>query len=438
MNYQTQSATVNAEATSPSIIIASVICLLGAMFYLYEFAIQVSVGVMTEQLMRDLFVDAAGLGIISSAYYYAYTPMQLPAGLLYDRFGPRILITVMVLVCAGGAIFFGTAETIWQAALGRFLMGIGSAFAFVGVAMLIARWFPPHAFAWLLGIAQAMSSVGAVTGEIALSPPVQMYGWRQTIEVTGYIGIGLAIIIWLVVRDAPKGSQYNQVSQSQNKVNELQRLKVVLGNWQTWLIATYGFAVWAPILAFASLWGNPYLMSTYGFDDNTTAALIAVIWIGIGFGSPLGGWWSDKIRRRCLPLTIFATLGVISALLVLFVHLPIYILAIALFFFGFAAGGQTLVFALVKDLNPPEFIGTSVGFNNLAVVAGGMIMQPLTGFILRYVWDGRIVDGIPVYTADNYRLALISVPICYLTAMILSITAIKESHCEPAYEKALK
>jgi MFS family permease len=431
LDYQTEALAVAPQSRSTGLMTASVICLLGAMFYLYEFVIQVSPSVMTQQLMRDLSVDAAGLGIISSAYYYAYTPMQLPAGLLYDRFGPRILITLMILVCAMGAFFFGATNNMWFAALGRFMMGIGSAFAFIGVAMLIAKWFPPAYFAFLLGIAQFMSSVGAITGEIALSPPVQMFGWRQTIEATAVIGLVLALVVWLVVRDSPEGSQRKMGNQA--KGGEMQRLRVVLGNMQTWLVGAYGFAVWGPILIFASLWGNPHLMATYHMDDNTAAMAIAIIWLGIGVGSPFIGWWSDHIGRRCMPLTLFAGIGFVAALLLLFVHLPTVILYAVLFFFGFAAGGQTLSFGLVKDNNPPEMVGTAVGFNNLAVVAGGALLQPLTGFLLRLNWDHTIVAGIPVYSAHNYKYALLAVPVCYLAATLISIYLLKETYCKPRY-----
>lgn len=432
MSSHSQSLAVPSDSNRPGILTASIVCLLGAMFYLYEFVIQVSPSVMTQQLMRDLSVDAAGLGIISSAYYYAYTPMQLPAGLLYDRFGPRILITIMVTVCALGAFFFGVTDTVWLAALGRFLMGIGSAFAFIGVAMLVARWFPPAYFACLLGIAQLMSSVGAITGEVALSPLVQTYGWRQSINVTAAVGLVLALVVWLVVRDGPNGKLVSE-KLKKDEVGEWRRLKSVLAGHQMWLIALYGFMVWAPILVFASLWGNPFLMAHYGFDDNTAANLIAMIWIGIGVGSPLGGWWSDRIGRRCFPLAVFGFIGVVSALFVLFFTLPIPLLYLVMFAFGFAAGGQTLAFGLVKDIVRPESVGTAVGFTNLAVVAGGMILQPLTGFILRFNWEGRMLDGIPVYTAQDYRIALLAVPVCYFIAMLVSFTSLKETHCKPLH-----
>ena len=129
----------NEDNYTPKLLKASIICLLSASFFVYEFFIQISPGVMTNELMRDLQIGAGGLGILSAFYYYAYTPMQLPAGLLFDRFGPRILLTFASCVCALGALSFGLAHTVAEAAAGRFLMGIGSAFAFTGTLLLVSR-----------------------------------------------------------------------------------------------------------------------------------------------------------------------------------------------------------------------------------------------------------------------------------------------------------
>src|SRR5688572_26100765 len=112
--------------------VAVVICILASAFYMYEFALQVSLGVMTNELMQDLSLNAASLGLVSAFYYYAYTPMQIPAGFLHDRFGPRRVLTVAILTCALGAFFFSFSTGIFNASIGRFLMGIGSAFSFTG------------------------------------------------------------------------------------------------------------------------------------------------------------------------------------------------------------------------------------------------------------------------------------------------------------------
>src|SRR5665811_13181 len=140
--------------------------------------------------------DAVGLGTISAFYYYSYTPMQLPAGLLYDRFGPRRLITLAVLICAIGALLFGTTPSVFMASAGRFFMGIGSSFSFIGALLLVSRWFPPHYFALLTGLVQLMSSAGAIAGQVPLVTAINHWGWRSTIISLAIVGCLLALLVW--------------------------------------------------------------------------------------------------------------------------------------------------------------------------------------------------------------------------------------------------
>ena len=105
-----------------------IVFLLAAAFLFYEMALQVSPSVMTHQLMLDFKINASVLGVMAAFYFYSYTSMQIPAGLLYDRFGPRLLITISLCICVMGAFLFGFTTTVVLASLGRFFMGIGSAF----------------------------------------------------------------------------------------------------------------------------------------------------------------------------------------------------------------------------------------------------------------------------------------------------------------------
>lgn len=226
------------------------ICVLASMFYLYEFVLQVSPSVMTSQLMHDFGIGAAGVSFISAFYYYAYTPMQLPAGLLYDRFGPRRVLTVAILICTAGAFFFCGTTSVAMASAGRFMMGIGSAFSFIGALMLVARWFPPQYFALIAGLVQLMSSIGAISGQIPVAAAVNNFGWRHTLLWVAVAGLLLAAFVWLVVKDHPPGSKKMMI----HKKGEFQRLGVVLGRVQTWFVAIYSFAAWGPVVVFAALW----------------------------------------------------------------------------------------------------------------------------------------------------------------------------------------
>ena len=271
---------------------------------------------------------------MSAFYYYAYAPMQIPAGMLYDRYGARRILTFAILVCAVGALAFGMTQSIIFASLGRMLMGVGSAFAFIGALVLIARWFPPSYFAVLAGLAQALSSVGAVTGEAPLAELVSHYGWRHTISTLGLIGIGLACLIYLFVRNSPDGDTPGDRETAPEKKEAIYaNLKRVCSQRQTWWLGGYSFCIWAPITCFAALWGVPFLMALYHTSVAHASFACSMIWVGIGVGSPLFGWISDRLALRCAPLAFSAVIGVLSAAAMLYVPMSMSAMCVCLFFF---------------------------------------------------------------------------------------------------------
>ncbi len=412
-------------------LLATIICILASCFYMYEFILQVSPAVMTNQLINDLGLNAITLGTVAAFYYYSYTPMQLPAGFLFDRFGPRRLLTGAILICALGAFLFGSTSSIAVASAGRFLMGMGSAFSFIGTLVLISRWFPSGYFAFLTGLVELMSSVGAIVGEAPLTIAVEHWGWRQTIIILGIVGVILALLVWFIVRDSPEAVSKGHRFQVTSKKTMLQSFRQVAANNQTWFVALYSFMVWAPITAFAALWGVPFLVVAYGISTEAASTACTMIWLAIGIGCPLLGWWSDKVNLRGMPLKFAASLGVFGLVPIIYMpHLPLVWLYICLFLLGLAASGQSLAFGVVKDNNHASVAGTAMGINNMATVAGGALFQPIIGILLHLNWNGVYYNGTPFYSVGNYRKAFIVLPFCYLVAFLVGKFLIRETHCQ--------
>ncbi len=406
---------------------AYLIFFLAASFYLYEFILQVAPSVMATPMMQTFHVSAEGFGVISAFYFYAYAPMQLPAGLLFDRYGPRKLMTCALLLCAVGSFFFASTDSVVTASLGRMLIGIGSAFSFIGVLVLVSRWFPLQHFAILAGVAQSMSSVGAMFGEVPLAALIGHIGWRQASFLLAVVGFLLALLLWCCIRDFPH--QPTQSMPNRRFRDEWHRLGEVCSRSYTWMTGAYAFSIWTPIAVFAALWGVPFLQEKYHVSVVVASGLCSMIWLGIGVGSPLLGWVSDRFSSRRLALATSSVFGLIATLILLYMpNVPIAWMYVVLFMLGFGAGGQTVSFAVVKDNNPSHLVGTASGFNNLSVLVGGAIFQPLVGVILHRNAEWRLVHDVPVYTIASYQKALLVMPCCYLASLILALWLIKESY----------
>jgi len=108
---------------------------------------------------------------------------------------------------------------------------------------------------------------------------------------------------------------------------------------------------------------------------------------------------------------------------------------VSLLCLGFAAGAQVVSFGVVKDINPDNTIGTASGFNNMAVIIGAAIFQPLVGHMLEWHWSGVMYHGAPVYTAAAYHRAMWLIPLIYVLGFIISLFFIKETYCEPSFKK---
>ena len=417
--------------------LAILIFLLASLFLLYEMALQVLPSILSVPLMAELKIGPATFGLIASLYFYSYTFMQVPAGLLLDRFGPRILIPIAVFICSLGILLFGLTNSVETAALGRFLMGFGSAFAFIGVLTVAALWFDSRHFALLVGIAQLLAALGAFGGEVALAKLAESLGgitssWRIIMIMLGILGLTLTFFSFLVIRDQPNKIRLPLTG----RVHLFRDLKEIVEEKQTWWIVLYAFCGWGPITLFAALWGVPYLKVRYSISESLAAFACSIIWIGIAIAAPVIGWLSDKFSKRRDLLIISAGLGLICSLSVIYIAwIPFWFMFVLLFGIGVAGAGQILTFALVKDINRPAITSTAVALNNMGVVAGGVIFQPLVGFLLEVSQHAPVSNsnGTIVYPESAYHFGLIMMPLCFLIGLFVSWFCIKETYGKPRH-----
>lgn len=415
--------------------LAITICVLASFFYIYDFFLRTVPAAISQELMRDFSMDARSFGIMSAFFFYAYTAMQIPAGLLLDRFGPRILLTVSVGICAIATLLFGVTHSVAVLSFSRFMVGFVSSFAYIGALLLATRWLPAKYFALVAGLVQAMGCLGAIISEAPVAFLAEHFGWRQSLYWSGALGVVLTILFWLIIRDHPP-TAIKVKSAHASAHGEMSRLHVILKNPQTWFAAIAEFSAWAPVSAFAALWGIPFLMSEYHTNAITASAATSIIWLAIAIGGPLMGWWSDKIYSRRIPLISSSALALAASLGVIYTpHPPWWLMDIFLFLFGIAASAQAVTFGIVKDIHHPSVAGTGVGFNNMAAVLGGVILQPVIGIILRHCWTGGTLHGAPVYSVDCYEKAFIFIPLCGLLGLINAFFFIKETHCQIQYDK---
>lgn len=407
------------------------ICGLGALFYSYEYLLRIEPSVMESALSNHYNLSSGGFGLLSAFYYYAYVPMQIPVGLLMDRYGPRRLLTLACFVCALGTYLFGATSIFAVAALGRFLVGLGSAFAFVGVLKLATMWLPEDKLAFVAGLAAALGTVGAMVGDNVLGLLVIKLGWKDTSDLTAFFGFALVLILWTQLKDK-KAEAYKGVDLNESKfAQSIRELKLIAQNKQIWVNGLYGCLVYLPTTVVAELWGIPYLVHAHHMTPAGADFANSMIFLGFTCGAPLMGSLSDRLHRRKLPMAIGAWGALLTLMTVMYApglsDSAIYAL---LFIMGLFYGSQAIVFAVGRELAPYHAAGTAMAFTNMIVMLGGMFFQPLVGLLLD--WNLRLREPVlaltkvgselnQLYIGHDYQLALTVVPVGILFAALLTI-----------------
>lgn len=420
------------HAKEKTTLFAWIVCGLGALFYCYEYLLRIAPSVMSRDLMGAYNLDAAGFGHLVAYYYYIYTPMQIVVGIFMDRYGPRLLITLACLACAVGTYLFACSDILMIAKLGRFLVGFGSAFAFVGALKLATIWQPPERFALVSGLITGLGNLGAVVGDIFLTLLVQRQGWRDTNMSSAVFGIILAVIIVLIVRDS--------VSKATAAPREFKTTvafsEVFVGLWaalkkpQIWKNGLMSGLFYIPTSAFAELWGIPYLEQARGLSEHEAAATVSMIFLGWVIGCPISGFISDRIKRRLAPLMFGALLGAIASAYIIYVpEISDGVLKLMFLFLGLSGSVHVLVFAVGRESSPSNIAGTAIALTNTFTMISGVIFQPIVGILLARQWGGQVVDGVHVYSASNFQYALFVVPVGMALAFLV-LCFMKETHCQ--------
>lgn len=398
---------------------------------------RVAPSVVADHLMQSFAVqDGALLGSLAAMYFYIYMLMQVPAGVLVDTFGPRIVVTIGMAMAGVGSVFFALAPTLKLAFWGRFLVGLGVSVVFVSILKFQSTWFLPGEFAFLTGMTQLVGNAGAVLAATPLAFLVNAVGWRFSFQVVGALSFVVAATCWFLVKDAPPGREMTQDKRVMSRLlDNLRQVSVIFKNRRIWPPFLVIFGVYGTNIAFSGMWGVPYLMQVYGFTRTEAANLMLMIALGTMVGSPLVGYLSDRAKRRKLPYVTFVILYTACWALMILPGAgrpPREILFPLYFLLGFFAAVVCLSFAIGKEVSPPWISGMVFATINIGAFTGISVLQPLVGYLLDLRWEGLVVDGVKIYPQQAYYFAF---GLCFIPLLlaVLSSFLAKETGGQNCY-----
>jgi len=411
--------------------------IIGAAFYLIAFYQRVSPAVMTGELMRDFHIGAKQLGNLSGFYFYLYVAMQIPIGILIDRWGAKKVLIAGCVSAAAGAFLFGTTESFFLACAGRAIIGGATAVGWLVILKLATHWFPRRRFAMLSGLGLFIGNMGSLTAQVPLRLLIETFGWRITAVASGVVTLGVGVVAWMLVENDPSDKGF--ISYAPDELRDRTRasfgsiltgLRRVFGYKNTWLIFLAQGGMVGPVLSFTGLWGVPFLSRRYALSAKSAAAVCSVMIICWAVASPICGSLSDRMRRRkpiYLGGALVSTIGWMGLFYAQSLPLPAFVAAAAIT--SLACGSGVLGFAYSKEKVPIRYVGTISAVTNIGNMLGPTLLQPAIGWALDKRWTGDIVHGTRVYSVQAFQAAFALIVLWAALSCIL-IFLTKETHCE--------
>lgn len=369
--------------------IFTITCLI---FILSQFY-RASVAVIAPDLMADLHLDTNGLSLISAAFFYAFAIMQIPVALYLDRIGPRLTMTVLSIIGAGGVLIFALGDSLYMLVIGRVLLGAGMACNLMGTLKLITTWFGPSRFATLSALVISFGTLGSITATTPLVLMVEGMGWRATFIAFAIVNFLVATVLFMVVRDAPSATFVESDSETTHQAHDTwQAIKQLFGQKDYWIISLGTFSRYGVFAAVQALWAGPYLMTALKIAPVTAGNLLLLMSIGMILGSPAWGYISDALLySRKIPI-YFGLMGKAVILVVLANLSPgvsVVLLSILFFSFGFVSSSGQIMFAHIKERMPIESAGTAMTGINFFTMAGVAFFLQVLGNIMQQFYPGE-------------------------------------------------
>lgn len=413
--------------------LAWVVVLTAALFFFYEF-IQLNLfNSINVPLMQDFGLDAVQLGQLSSMYFYANAMFVFPAGILLDRFSTKRLLLTAVGISTIGTFIFALVESYFLAGVGRFLVGAGAAFCFLSCIRIASRWFPPHRMAFVTGVVVVMAMLGGLMAQTPFALLTQYVGgWRNAVLIDAVLGVFIFFAVFYIVQDRPPDAQEEaKIDKAHLKKLGLWRcIKSAALNPQNWLGGLYTSLMNLPVFLLGALWGMHFLVTVHHVTLVQASYATTMFFVGVMFGSPIFGWFSDRIGRRVLPMMLGSIFSLI--VMVVLIYMPGLSLSmlISLFFLvGFVTSSQVLSYPTIAELNPIYLTSTAVSIDATCIMISGFVFQPFFGWVMELGGKHEVVNGITTYTAQDFNHAMLIMPFAFVVAFIVTLF-IKETYCK--------
>ena len=358
-------------------------------------------GLISDQLMKDFSVTASTIGLLTSIQFLAYASLQIPIGILSDRFGPNVLLIVGTLLNGVGTLIYSVAPNESVLFLARLLVGIGDATIWVNLVLILSIWFKVNEFVGLLGVAGMTGSLGFLLATVPFSSWISLAGWRTPFFTTGIILCLCAILLYFVLVIKPKQMNKNSILKKSPEKQEQKREKVmvllqrIFSDRQAWATFLCHFGAVGTYVGFIGSWAVPYGMNIYDMTRSHASQFIMIGLVGAMIGAPLTSWISGRLGSiKRIYIIVHVVILVSWAAFIVFSGKPPYSVLVILFFLiGYGNGASALTFLIVRKSFDIKVVGVVSGFANTGGFLSAVLLPSIFGKVLDHFHTAEISVG---------------------------------------------
>lgn len=408
-----------------------------SLFYLYQYILRAAPGVMYDEIRKSFHITAEQFASLGALYLLAYSILQVPLGIIVDRIGVKKMCLYSIATLAGGAVLMAKAEVFWMAQLARFIIGAGSASAFMCALKFIADHIPPGNRGFLMGVTLALGTGGALFSGRIVRHLDEIFSWRDVTMLSAGIGLGMFVLLAIVVRGSKRD---NSIILNEKTLKEnVSDVWDIFCSPKVIIYAILAIGLYTPLSALADLWGTAFIKQKYGINNAEAAQLIMILYVGLTVGSLVLPWFSEKYRiLNASVITCGCGLLILLSALIYMPSFSITVLVMVLFIIGFFCGAEMMCFTGALEESNKYDSGQIIGVVNTLNMLGGAVVQQLIGYFLDKQWDGSVdLFGIRQYSTEQFQNSLsiltILVALCCACSVMLFAVKVKKTRFVSAH-----
>ena len=386
-------------------------------FYLYQYILRNAPGVLIEDIRYSFNINAGSFALMGAMYYYGYSLMQIPLGLIVDKKGVRKTALWSIALCVIGTCLLIITKNAFIACASRLVVGIGAAFSFMSAIKLANDYLPVNKQSIVIGATLTFGAIGAlITGSPMNYLLEHFSSWRTVFMIIAILGLILFLIAYIYI--AKDKAISNSVTS-----NIWTNLRLVLSNKQILMYSLIAIGLFTPLSVMADLWGTAFLVKKFNLTREIASPILMNIYIGMAIGSIALPYLATKYKINRIIQFSSLILLLLFAFLVYANNLSQADLTILLILIGFFCGAEMLCFTAALQHVNSSVSGLTIGIVNTLNMLSGAIMQQVIGAYLDFTWkSGLDHTGLRIYSTEKFveafSILVVIIAICTMTAFV--------------------